>query len=88
MRPTLTLMACLVTCLSAGLAATAARAADDEGACRDGIAMIRAELAKAPAEPLQRSLRKALRSAEREQGEGEFDECMDAVRDARKALGR
>ncbi|ACL60159.1 hypothetical protein [Methylobacterium nodulans] len=77
----------LTLCLLACLAAGAARA-DDESECRDGITMIRAELAKPPAESLQRSLRKALRVAEREQGEGEFNECVDAVRDARKALGR
>ncbi|MFE1600343.1 hypothetical protein [Methylobacterium sp. ID0610] len=87
MRPTLRPSPCLLAALALGLSASAAQA-DDAAACRDGITMIKAELAKAPAEPLQRSLRKALRSAEREQGEGEFDECMDAVRDARKALGR
>ncbi|MGY2047379.1 hypothetical protein [Methylobacterium sp. JK268] len=83
MRPIL----CLLACLAGTLAAGAARA-DDAAACRDGITMIKAELAKSPAEPLQRSLKKALRNAEREQGEGEFDECMDAVKDARKALGQ
>ncbi|GJD50315.1 hypothetical protein OPKNFCMD_3054 [Methylobacterium crusticola] len=69
------------------LAASPARA-DDASACREGIAMIREELGKGPAEPLQRGLRRSLRVAEREQGEGEFDECLDAVRAARKALGR
>jgi hypothetical protein len=29
-----------------------------------------------------------LRVARREEQEGEFDECLDAVNDARKALGR
>jgi hypothetical protein len=33
-------------------------------------------------------LRKELRIAERELGETEYDECLDAVRDARRALGR
>ncbi|ACA19337.1 conserved hypothetical protein [Methylobacterium sp. 4-46] len=87
MRATLCLIAGLAGGLAGGLAAAPARA-DDAASCRDGIAMIKAELAKSPAEPLQRSLRKALRTAERELGEGEFDECMDAVRDAGKALGR
>ncbi|KMO37416.1 hypothetical protein VQ02_13370 [Methylobacterium variabile] len=62
--------------------------ADDAAACRDGIAMIKAELARSPAEPIARTLRKELRIAERELGETEYDECLDAVRDARRALGR
>jgi hypothetical protein len=62
--------------------------ADDAAACRDGIAMIKAELARSPAEPVARTLRKELRIAERELGETEYDECLDAVRDARRALGR
>ncbi|MCJ2080062.1 hypothetical protein [Methylobacterium sp. J-090] len=60
--------------------------ADDKAACTDGIGMIRGELGKNPAEPLQGKLKKALRVAERELGEGEFDECLDAVGDARRAL--
>ena len=60
--------------------------ADDKTACADGIGMIRMELAKNPAEPLLGKLQKALRVAEREQGEGEFDECLDAVGDAQRAL--
>lgn len=62
--------------------------ADDAASCRDGIAMIKAELAKAPAEAVAKTLKKELRVAERELGEKEYDECLDAVRDARKALGR
>ena len=57
--------------------------ADDAAACRVGIAEIRAALDKAPPEPAAGRLRKALRVAEREAREGEFDECLDAVRDAR-----
>lgn len=64
--------------------------ADDKAACLDGIAMIRAELAKTPpngpSETVAPKLKKALRVAERELGEGEFDECLDAVGDARRAL--
>jgi len=62
--------------------------ADDAASCREGIAMIQAELAKAPAEAVAKTLKKELRVAERELGEKEYDECLDAVRDARKALGR
>ena len=62
--------------------------ADDAASCRDGIAMIKAELAKAPAEAVAKTLKKEWRVAERELGEKEYDECLDAVRDARRALGR
>lgn len=48
--------------------------------------MIEGEIAKSPAEPALSKLRKALRVAKREQGEGEFDECLDAVSDAKRAL--
>jgi len=63
-------------------------AADDASACAEGITMIRDALALNPPEPALPKLRKALRVAEREQKEGEFDECLDAVADARKVLGR
>jgi hypothetical protein len=72
---------------AAALAAHPARA-DDRTTCREGIAMIRSEIEKKPAAPVLAKLRSALRVAEREDGEGEFDECVDAVKDARKALGR
>lgn len=62
--------------------------ADDKTACADGIAMIKDALAKTPSEAVVPKLRKALRVAEREQGEREFDECLDAVGDARRAMGR
>ncbi len=62
--------------------------ADDEAACSDGIAMVRAEIAKPAPDALLPKLRKALRVAEREQGEGEFDECLDAIGDAKRALAR
>jgi hypothetical protein len=63
-------------------------AADDQAECKAGISMIRGEIEKKPAAAVLRKLQTALRVAEREDGEGEFDECMDAVKDARKALGR
>ena len=50
--------------------------------------MIRDALALNPPETAVPKLKKALRVAEREQKEGEFDECLDAVTDARKVLGR
>ena len=77
----------LASCLALAALASPA-AADDKTACTDGIAMIRAELGKSPPEATQAALQRALRSAERELKEGEFDECVDAVDDARKALKR
>jgi hypothetical protein len=70
------------------LLAGPALAADDASACAEGIAMIRDALALNPPEAALPKLKKALRVAEREQKEGEFDECLDAVADARKVLGR
>ena len=72
----------------AGLLLATPALADDKTACAEGIAMIRDELGKSPPEAALPKLRKALRVAEREQGEGEFDECLDAVGDARRALAR
>lgn len=62
--------------------------ADDKTACVAGIAMIQGEIAKDPSEPVLAKLRKALRAAEREQKEGEFDECLDAVGDAKRAIAK
>ena len=60
--------------------------ADDKAACAEGIAMIKDALAKGPSETAAPKLKKALRVAEREQGEGEFDECLEALDDAKRAL--
>ena len=62
--------------------------ADDKASCAAGIAMIRETLARSPPEAAIPKLKKALRVAEREQGEAEYDECLDAVGDAKRALGR
>lgn len=70
------------------LAAGPALAADDASSCAEGITMIRDAIALNPPETAVPKLKKALRVAEREQKEGEFDECLDAVTDARKVLGR
>ncbi|KAB1072024.1 hypothetical protein [Methylobacterium planeticum] len=72
----------------AGLLLAGPVLADDKAACRDGIAMIKDALAKPPSEAALPKLKKALRVAEREQGEGEYDECLDAVGDAKRALGQ
>ena len=71
------------------VAASAAPAlADDKASCAEGIAMIEAALAASPSEAAQPKLKTALRVAKREQGEGEFDECLDAVGDAKRAMGK
>ena len=62
--------------------------ADDKAACADGIADIRAKVAGLSPDAVPQKLRKALRVAEREQGEGEFDECLEALEDAKRALPR
>ncbi|MFC7053126.1 histidine kinase [Hansschlegelia quercus] len=68
------------------LATLPAARADDAADCDAGIAMIRMEQAKEHGRATTESLKTALRVAEREKGEKEYDECLDAVADARKAL--
>lgn len=70
----------------AALLAAAPAHADDEAACAAGIATIKDALARNPPDAALPKLKKALRVAEREQGEGEFDECLDAVGDAKRSL--
>lgn len=60
--------------------------ADDARQCTDGVAMIKAEIAKAPPKATLDKLNKALKGAERELGEKEYDECVDFVNDAKKAV--
>lgn len=60
--------------------------ADDAKQCTDGVAMIKAEIAKAPPKATLDKLNKALKGAERELGEKEYDECVDFVNDAKKAV--
>ncbi len=82
------LIATAAVALVAGLA-TAANAQDrnDEPSCRAGIAFIEAEQAKNPTPAVAEELRRSLVNARRELAEGEYDECMDAVRRARRAVG-
>jgi hypothetical protein len=68
------------------LATLPAARADDAADCDSGIAMIRSEQAKDHGKPTAEALKTALRVAEREKGEKEYDECLDAVADAKKAL--
>lgn len=76
----------LTAVASLTLVAGAARA-DDAQKCDEGIAFIEAEQAKKPAAAVGEKLKTALRVAKREKGEKEYDECLDAVADAKKAVG-
>ncbi|WP_286134187.1 hypothetical protein [Methylobacterium sp. Leaf123] len=60
--------------------------ADDKAACAEGIAAVKARVEKLAAESVPQKLTRALKIAEREQGEGEFDECLEALDDAKRAL--
>lgn len=69
---------------TAGFVTTAipAALADDAADCAAGIEKIKAEIAKNPAADTLETLNKFLKDAEREAGEQEFDECLEAVEDA------
>ena len=75
------LLATSVLFAGAGLAL-----ADDAKQCTDGVAMIKTEIGKAPAQATLDKLNKALKGAQRELGEKEYDECLDFVNDAKKAV--
>ncbi|MCP1560499.1 UNVERIFIED_ORG: hypothetical protein J2W75_000684 [Methylorubrum zatmanii] len=60
--------------------------ADDKAACADGISAVKARVEKLAPEAVPQKLTRALKIAEREQGEGEFDECLEALDDAKRAL--
>lgn len=74
---------------AAALAATIASGpalADDAADCDSGIKMIESEQAKEHPNATADALKTALRVAKREKGEQEYDECLDAISDAKKAL--
>lgn len=60
--------------------------ADDKTACAEGIAAVKLQAEKLAPEAVPQKLKRALKIAEREQGEGEFDECLEALDDAKRAL--
>jgi len=80
-----TLLTALIAC-AAFVATAGSASADDAKQCTDGVAMIKAEIAKTPPKTTLDKLTKALKGAERELGEKEYDECLDFVNDAKKAL--
>jgi hypothetical protein len=79
------------TMIAAALGALALAAtpvlADEAADCAAGIQFIEAELAKNPTGKVLEELTEALSDAKREQGEQEYDECLEAVDEARAAVG-
>lgn len=78
------LMIGAIAAFTLGLAATAM--ADEAKQCSDGIALLKAEAAKNPPKATLDKINKALKGAERELGEKEYDECLDFVNDGKKAI--
>lgn len=70
---------------SAGMIAPAL--ADPAAECAAGIETIKAAIAANPAADRLEKLNKLLADAERELGEKEFDECLEAVEDAKEIAG-
>ena len=57
--------------------------ADDKSECLDGIKAIKTAIAKKPPKPVLDRLKQALGNAEQEEFEGDWDECLAAVKQAR-----
>jgi len=57
-------------------------AADDRSQCLAGIKAIKAAIAKKPAQPVLDRLKRALDSAQQEEFEKDWDECVDAIKQA------
>ncbi len=55
-------------------------AADDRSQCLAGIKAIKAAIAKKPAQPVLDRLKRALDSAQQEEFEKDWDECVDAIK--------
>ncbi|HEX9321079.1 MAG TPA: hypothetical protein VF913_03000 [Xanthobacteraceae bacterium] len=62
--------------------------ADKESDCQKGITTLKSELKKKHPKPMRDQLQKALKDAQKEDGEGDWDECVDAVKAGTRALGR
>lgn len=78
----------MIAAAFAALALAATPAFADEAAdCATGIQFIEAELAKNPTGKVLENLNEALADAKREQGEQEYDECLEAVDEAKDAVG-
>jgi hypothetical protein len=62
--------------------------ADKESDCQKGITTLKAEVKKKHPKQVRDQLQKALKNAQKEDGEGDWDECVDAVNAGTRALGR
>jgi hypothetical protein len=57
--------------------------ADDKSACLAGIKSIKAAIARHPPKPVLDQLQQALDSAQQEEIESDWDECVAAIRKAK-----
>jgi hypothetical protein len=76
-----------VAAVALAMGAATPALADEAADCTAGIAFIEAEIAKKPAEKVLAALQEALNDAKREAGEQQYDECLEAVEEARDAVG-
>ena len=59
---------------------------DEKGECMSGIAAIKRELARKPPMPVRKRLEQALSAADQEAFEGDWEECVAAVRKGRRTF--
>ncbi len=76
-----------IIAIAASAAMSAPALADPAADCAAGIETIKAAIAANPAADKLEKLNKLLADAERELGEKEFDECVEAVEDAKEIAG-
>jgi len=76
-----------VIAIATSAAMSAPALADPAADCAAGIETIKAAIAANPAADKLEKLNKLLADAERENGEKEFDECLEAVEDAKEIAG-
>ena len=62
--------------------------ADNEADCQKGIATLKSEVKKKHPRSVRDQLQKALKDAQKEDEEGDWDECLGAVKAGTRALGR
>jgi hypothetical protein len=62
--------------------------ADAEQDCEKGMAMLKAELKKKHPKAVRDQLQKVLKDAQKEDEDGDWDECVDAVKAGTRALGK
>ena len=62
--------------------------ADKESDCQKGMATLKSELKKKHPQQVRAQLQTALKNAKKEEDEGDWGECVDAVNAGTRALGR